>query len=394
LGEPGPPAGLPPAELRYNDENINVAQTQFWSTSVEHQFFPNSLLAISYSGAHSVHLYDLGNVNLIGAGNFYLGDPLVTGSSADGTETCPYSNPVTGVPTCYTRLNSQYTNINKRGSMGAGSYNGLNIKFQASDIHKTGVTLIANYTYSHSLDDLSSTFSESLSNGSLGYTNYTNPGLDHASSDFDIRHRLVLSPIWQTPWFKNGRGFLSQVAGGWNISGIFTLRTGIPFSFYDLSYLLNYYDVPRVTFSAPVSQLVVSGSPKQTGPTSNTFVGLTAPAAAMVGPLDPALGISDFGPYPTNMSGRNIFHGPNAWYADMGLQKNFKLTERFALVFGASAFDIFNHHNYYINNGFNYEGQNGAPIQAIEQKGGLGNAALGGNHDERRFGQFSLRLTF
>lgn len=396
LGVAGPAAGLPPAELRDNDAHINVAQTQFWSAAVEHQFFPNSLLAVSYSGAHGVHLYDLGNINLIGAGNFYLNDPLVVNAN------CPYSDPLTGAPTCYTRLNSQYTNINKRGSMGSSSYDGLNIKFQAQNIHRTGLAFVANYTYSHSLDDLSTTFSESLSNGSLGYTSYTHPQLDYASSDYDVRHRVVLSPIWETPWFKNGRGFLTQALGGWNIAGIFTIRTGIPFSFYDLSYLLNYYAVPRVTFAGSITQRNV-GKPVQSSPTSNFWTGLTDPPPANIGPLDTALDISDFGPYPSNMSGRNIFRGPGAWNADMAVQKNFKLTERFGLQFRAEGFDLFNHHNFYVFNGANYFTQSGAPGAAITgeapvtatlMKGGLGSFALGGNHDERRFGQFSLRLTF
>jgi Carboxypeptidase regulatory-like domain len=402
LGQAGPATGLPQVELRDNDAHINVAQTQFWSLGVDHQVFSNALLAISYSGAHSVHLYDLANINLAGAGNFYLGDPLVTGSDPATGVSCPWTDPLTGVATCYTRLNSQYSNINKRGSMGEGNYNGLNVKFQAQNIRRTGLTFIANYTYSHSLDDLSTTFSESLSNGSLGYTNYTHPQLDYASSDYDIRHRVVLSPIWETPWFNSGKGFLHQVAGGWNISGIFTIRTGIPFSMYDVSYLINYYDIPRVTFSGPITQYSV-GKPVQSSPTSNFWTGLTLPPPANIGPLDPALDISDFGPYPANMSGRNIFHGPGAWYADMAVQKNFTLTERFGLQFRAEAFDIFNHHNFYVNNGFNYFAQGGAPgesavgetpVTATEMKGGLGTFALGGNHDERRFGQFSLRLTF
>ena len=278
--------------------------------------------------------------------------------------------------------------------MGVATYNGLNVKFQATDIHRTGLSIIANYTYSHTLDDLSSTFSDSLSAASLGYTDYTHPQLDYGSSDFDIRQRFVLSPIWQTPWFKTGRGFMTQALGGWNISGIFTMRTGIPFSFYDTSYLINYYAIPRYTPSAPIAQRVVSGSPVQTSATSNTWVGLTAPPAAMLGPLDPALGISDFGPYPADMTGRNIFHGPGAWNVDLALQKDFKLTERFNLQFRAESFDAFNHHNFYVYNGDNYIYQGSGPVQAIEEKGGLGNAALGGNHDERRFGQFSLRLTF
>ena len=39
---------------------------------------------------------------------------------------------------------------------------------------------------------------------------------------------------------------LPQALGGWNISSIYTVRTGIPFSIYDVTYLLNY-----TSYSAP-----------------------------------------------------------------------------------------------------------------------------------------------
>ncbi len=391
LGTAGPATALTPVELRDNQADTNVAQTQFWSLALERQLMRNTLLAVSYSGAHSVHLYDIANINLLGSGQAYLGDPLVTGSNAADTETCPYTNPTTGVPTCYTRLNSQYSNINRRGSDGVGTYNALNVKFQTQDIHHTGVTIVANYTWAHSLDDLSDTFSGSESAASLGYTDVTHPQLDYGSSDFDVRQRLVLSPIWQTPWFKSGRGFLSQALGGWNISGIYTARTGIPFSVYDVTDLLNFYVIPRLTPATPITQWQ-TGTPVNVGP--NTYNALSIPAPALIGPLNPTLGISDFGPYPSNMTARNAFRGPGAWNADAAIQKNFRLTERFGLVFRAEGFDVLKHHNYYVNTEDNYTGQGAPALQVVEEKGGLGNGALGGNHDERRFGQFSLRLTF
>jgi hypothetical protein len=391
LGAPGPPAALSPVELRDDDAHTNVAQTQFWSMAIEHQLAPNTILALSYSGAHSVHLYDIANINLVGSGQAYLGDPLITGSNAAGTETCPYSNPVTGVDTCYTRLNSQYSNINRRGSDGVGTYEALNVKFQSNDLHHTGVTLIANYTWSHSLDDLSDTFSGSETQASLGYTDVTHPQLDYGNSDFDVRQRFVLSPVWQTPWFKSGRGFYSQALGGWNISGIFTARTGIPFSVYDETDLLNYYVIPRITPATPITQYHV-GTPIQIGP--NTYNALNVPAPASLGPDNPTLGISDFGPFPAGMTGRNAFRGPGAWNFDTAVEKSFRLTERFGLVFRAEGFDVFNHHNYYVNAEDNYTVQGVGPSEVIEEKGGLGSGALGGNHDERRFCQFSMRLTF
>ena len=389
-----PPSGLPPVELRDDEDNISVAQTQFWSLALEHALTANTVIGLSYSGAHSVHLYDLSNFNLPGTAQAWAGEPLVTGSNSAG-ETCPYDNPLTGVPTCYTRLNQQYSNINVRGSNGVGTYNGLNVKFQTQDLYHSGVTLVANYTWSHSLDDLSDTFSGDTVSDSLGYMDPLHPQLDYGSSDYDVRQRFVVSPIWQTPWHKSGRGFVAQALGGWNISGIFTARTGIPFSVYTYSqYNLSGYLIPRLAPATPITNFHVAGKPAQAvtaegAPIPNTYNALAIPPSGVTGPLNPTLGIDDFGPYPSNMTGRNEFGGPGAWNLDAAVQKDFKLTERFGLEFRAEGFNILNHHNFYL-----------APFsvtntsEIIEEKGGIGSEALGGNNDERRFMQFALRLSF
>jgi len=101
-------------------------------------------------------------------------------------------------------------------------------------------------------------------------------------------------------------------------------------------------------------------------------------------------GISDWGPYPADMTSRNAFRGPGAWNVDAAVQKTFPITERFNLVFRAEGFDVFNHHNLYIQEGFNDVAASGGVITA--SKGGIGNN--GGANDERRFGQFSLAVKF
>jgi len=407
LGEPGPPAPLTPSELRYDGANIGVAKTQFWSVALQHQVATNAVVEVSYSGAAGSHLYDLNNVNLIGAAQQYLGVPLVNTLSTDDVEQCPYVNPgatallpadeqAAGVTVngCYTRPNSQYAAINERGSYGSSRYDALNVRFTTQNIHNTGLSLVTNYTYSHSLDDLSATFSDDLAQGSLGYTSFTDPKLDWGNSDFDVRHRIVISPIWETPWFKNGSGWQREALGGWTISSVFTARTGLPFSIYDLSYVLNDYVIPRLTPATPITQYHTGAAVPVPGQ-PNLYTALNVPAPADLGPLDPALGISDFGPFPANMTGRGAFRGPGAWNDDLSIAKAFKLTERFNLEFRAEAFNVFNHHNFYVNPGDNYYGgPTDVGLQVIEQKGGLGNSALGGNKDERRFAQFALKLTF
>jgi hypothetical protein len=189
---------------------------------------------------------------------------------------------------------------------------------------------------------------------------------------------------------------MAQALGGWNISGIFTARTGIPFSIYDTSYLINFYVIPRLTPATPITQYhtgtpvqVLSNGPGST-PVANLYSALTVPASGVDGaPFNAALGLDDFGPFPSNMTARNAFRGPGAWNLDAAIQKDFKLTERFGLIFRAEGFDILNHHNFYVNAEDNYD-----TTTVYEEKGGLGTEATGGNNDERRFMQFSLRLTF
>ncbi|MFT4113620.1 carboxypeptidase regulatory-like domain-containing protein [Silvibacterium sp.] len=397
LGTAGPTSYLPPAELRAINPNIHVAATQFYSLAVGQQLGPHSIVELSYSGAHGVHLYDIQNVNGIGAAQAYLGAALVTEPSASG-ETCPYENLATGAAECLTRPNSQYAAINSRGSGGSSSYDALNLKFQTQNILNSGVTIVANYTMSHSLDDISSTFGDSLQGGSgdigtLGYTSLTNPMLDWGSSDFDIRHRFVLSPIWSTPWYKTQQGVLGRILGGYTFTTIYTARTGIPFSIYDYSTDEFDYTVPRLIPATPIVHSSVAKSPTAAG--ANVFNALSIPLPENFDPLNSTLGISDYGPFPSNMTRRNSFRGPGAWNDDASISKSVRITEGVRGEFRAEAFDLFNHHNYYVNTtNLYYDGPQATPLQVTELKGGLGSLATGGNHDERRFGQFSLAVKF
>lgn len=377
---------LSPSSLRHVNQNIRTAQTQFVSLALERQVARNTVAALEYSGAHGIHLYDIAASNPLGGGQAYLGDAF------DGVD--------------FTRVNNQFTGINTRGSNGSSHYSALNIRFQTQNLHNTGLSVTANYTWAHSTDNLSSTFSESTQGasvgiGNLGYLDPRNPRLDWGSSDFDIRHRVVVAPIYDLPFFKSGRGWKRQVLGGWTLVGIFIARTGTPFSVFDTTNSLNAGagdGIPRLVPSTPITSFN-SHTPQQVGP--NQYTILTLPAANET-PFNPVLGISDFGPFPGNMTGRNMFRGQGAWNLDAAITKSFALTERFRLEFRAEGFDIFNHHNFYTLE-TNLDAANFTaaithtplPINVTAFKGGLGtNNVNGVNHDERRFGQFALRLLF
>jgi hypothetical protein len=108
------------------------------------------------------------------------------------------------------------------------------------------------------------------------------------------------------------------------------------------------------------------------------------------------------------MPARNAFRGPGLWNLDLALSKTFPIHERVNLEFRAEGFNIFNHHNLFLQEGTFDASSNiltdpstGDPITdsqgnfqplVLASKGGIGNN--GGANDERRFGQFALKLNF
>jgi hypothetical protein len=382
----GPLAGssgtvaLPPSSLRHVDQNIKTSQTQFWSAAIEHQVTNNSVLGVEYSAARGTHLYDIKDTNGVGLGNLLMGDSV-------------------GPKGQLSRLNSHYTGINTRGSQGDSYYEAVNVHFQSSNIAATGLGVTANYTLGHSLDDLSSTFSSSNNAFSLGYTEPFNPGFDHGNSDFDIRQRLTIAPIYVLPYFKGQRGLKGQTLGGWQITGIYTARTGVPFTFFDSSNVNgsgDFSNIPRYAPSTAVSKKKYKG-PSGAGSYQGggTYLFGNLPAGTPIS--NAALGgISDFGPFPSNTLGRNAFTGPGAWNLDAAVTKRFPIKEGVNLEFRAEAYDLTNHHNFYqlmVNNDQgNYIDGDGTPLapQILGKKGGVN----GGASDERRFGQFALKLNF
>ncbi|MDP9039093.1 MAG: carboxypeptidase-like regulatory domain-containing protein [Acidobacteriota bacterium] len=368
---------LPPTSLRHVDQNIRTAQTQFWSASIDQKVGYNAVVEIAYNGSRGIHLYDIKNLNIPGEGNLYLGDPLVSGTSK---------------PTL-TPVNTHFSNDNQRGSNGDSYYQAVNVQFNARNLRRSGLSLIANYTFSHELDDLSSAFSEtSAGNFELGYTDATNPGLDHASGDFDIRHRFVFSPVYQTPWFDKGSA-LARLLGGYEITGIFSMRTGTPFTFYDSTNNNSGYQVPRYNPATPVTTHSFTKIPAgQNGGGANNYRltgDTTLPANNPFG--NPALlGISDLGPYPSTMTARNAFRGPGAYNLNVSISKAFPIHEHVNLELRAEGFDVTNHHNLYIQESLNDAANYSGNPQIFARKGGIN----GGASDERRFLQFAGKINF
>ncbi len=365
------PVALPPTSLRNVDSNIVNAFAHFWSLSVEREVLPRTFLAIDYSGSKGNKLYTLENPNRTGSGNVYTGVPCIIGDPFD----------------CDDRIRgTQYTALNRRGNNGTSIHNALNIRMSGNNIANQGLTLTFNYTWAHTLDISSSTFSESFNNFNLGLLDPFNAKLDRGNSDFDLRHRASISAVWEIPFARNTSGALRYVLHGWSLAPIVTIRGGFPFTVFDCTNAV--FEVcPR---------MFAMGSPPRTGPgdpppdttpgVTNTFNYLDLTGFFDSSYVHPITGSSEFGPYPLNMTSRNFFRGPAGWDFDIGIYKTTKLTEKFSLQFRAEFFNAFNHSNLYvIGSSADVSSVNIIPAQRGEREG---------FNSERRQIQMALKLIF
>jgi len=413
-GNLGPFAGtgtkfLPNPSLRYVKQDIPTAYSESWNLSIQREVLQNSLFSVDYTGSHGVHLYSIENLNQLGWGVIYEGADITAGD-----------NPVQ-------RLNLQYGNMNTRGSNGFSFYHAMNTRFVSRNLFHQGLDITTNYTWSHTIDNLSSSFSETPQTENLGLLDPFQPALDRGNADFDVRHRVAISAVWALPYAKNTHGFAKQLLDGWEVDPIITARTGFSFTVFDS--FANIGDTVAARYAVPDGATIpLSGSTSSSNVATgnfaapNTFAYMTLPASQTY--VDPLVGDGELPTcdivnnslgnpvstgqncrWPANMTPRNAFRGPGVYNINLAAGKSFPITERVQLQFRGEFYNLLNHSNYYVqaggtldagNNGnsvLNPDPITGLPIP-MQVTGKRGVNPAGGVPNERRFIQFSMRLSF
>lgn len=355
--------------LRAVDPNIKTAYVDSFSAALEHRFGQNILGAIEYSGSFGKDQYGIANINRAGSGPYYLGTPCTPGT--DGS-----------FGTCSGRIRAtQYSNINFRTNGGFSNYNAMNVRLDWRGVQ--GLTMRANYTWSHAIDTLSDTFSSSGNQANLGWLDPFHPAQDKGDAYYDLRHRFVFTTIWNVP-FKTQNKVAKYLVEGWSLIPNFIANTGAPFSLYDCTNAATVCVYAMfdgkfgATPSGPIKATATPNNyaylPVSSDPTSPFYNKLVNSSY-----YNKQIGVSDFGPYPSNMIGRNFFRGPGSWNLDFAIHKSIPVGERFKLQLRGEAFNAFNHANLHANTGDN-------DVSSVDYV----SASYGG----RRQVQVALRLDF
>jgi hypothetical protein len=266
------------------------------------------------------------------------------------------------------------------------NYNGL-----LATLHKKmsrGLQFDVNYTWSHSIDDISDIANQSFgSNGAGGILcDSINLGVCRGNSDFDVQHGINGDLLYMLP-VGRGRAFGStlprwadEVIGGWQISGLMNWRTGLAFQSVANAFPLSFANNVPAIFNGDTSALktnVHAEINSATGaPSIQLFSNQTAALGAFSGPLGLQAG------------SRNNLRGPHFSNFDIGLAKHFRVTESVTLEFRADAFNVFNHTNFELPGAGEFAGGGTADITSPSTFG-----VITGDAGPRTL-QVSLRLDF
>src|SRR5436190_5610573 len=219
--------------------NYHVPTTYEWNLTIERQLPSNILFRVGYVASRSLHIletqyYNAGvpcndpasAVPCNGKANVGLANLTVCEATGGTVASCNGNPNTSGAGfkpnTFSSTVQSDITDIN-------ASYHSLQTSVEKR--MSRGFTVLANYTYSKSLDDLP--FGEGVSGFDTGYSTlpFNAPGrhkFDYGPSSFDHTHVLTASYVWHSPSIKSSRTLLRYLLGDYEIGGIVSAASGRP----------------------------------------------------------------------------------------------------------------------------------------------------------------------
>ncbi|HZS06010.1 MAG TPA: carboxypeptidase regulatory-like domain-containing protein [Blastocatellia bacterium] len=303
-----------------------------WNVTFERELGFDTTVEVAYVGRRGLHGQRERNIN-----------QLPVGTCPNGN--CPFIDPAN---TSLGRINPDflrpfkgYNTIRRTNNEANSRYNGLQIGVNRR--FTKGLLFGVAYTYSKSSDDGSA--QRDIIPNAFDASNLYGP------SDFDRRHVMVVNVVYQLPFFRDQARLSGRLLGGWTLSAVSQFQTGTPFSigtgddFAGVGpgsgaqlWILNggnpQLDRGDRKFSLTNSdsnqwfQVCTTGGPLSSCPTASRV--FTEPAAGTI----------------SNQSVRNLLYGPGFQNHNIGLLKDFAITEHHKVQFRAEAFNWVNHPNW------------------------------------------------
>jgi outer membrane receptor protein involved in Fe transport len=341
------PFGVPfpqPMTLLVASRNLHLPYAQDWNLNIQHSFGQDWLFQVGYVGTTGVRLprFIEGNPAV-----YYPGVDTTSSGCAPPAQPCPistennvnqrrlYSGCTLAQPD-----NCIYSSVGEISSIANSGYNALETSLRKRFSH--GLSFLASYTWSHSIDDVSSfNITGSASQPVAGENDLAQNPFDLAAergpSMFDARHRLVLSYEWNLPFLQRSNSWYGKAFGNWQLNGILTAMSGTPFTVFDSNDVSLQGQAPEISgFSSNRPNVV--GNPNSGPHTAAEWFNVSAFQQIIQDPNSP---VEQFG-----NEGRNAVLGPKYVNWDFSASKNIRLTESKQLQFRGELFNLLNHTNF------------------------------------------------
>jgi hypothetical protein len=301
-----------------------------------------------------------------------------------GHPLCQYY--VVGGPNAF--FTRQYASLSTLRTIGFSNYNAMQVTVRHQMNH--GFQFDFNYTYSKSID-ICSDAERTGNNGALNFNggcqifNAWQPYLFRSVSDFDATHQFNSNWIVDLP-FGRGRAFASHVnrgldavIGGWQLSGLFRLTSGFPYTIYD-----NGSAFPTDWWwegaAVPTTNKIATGAFKNPNGTVNIFRDPTAAQSSFLTALPGQVGV------------RNPLRGDGYLGVDLGLSKHWNMpwSEKQNLALRWEVFNVTN------STRFDFNDQSSAGVSESNNSIGVGQRFGNYTHlmTNPRVMQFALRYEF
>jgi Carboxypeptidase regulatory-like domain len=322
-----------PMSLNVMDPNFRTQAAYNYNFNIERELPSQTILTVAYVGHQGRHLETRYELNPGGQAPGI--DPACAAIPGCNAYYLGYYYP--NVPFRYDPL--VFGAIGQQATDANSNYNSFQITLNKHTTH--GLTFLATYAWSHSLDTTSSF--ENV--GGFGEANPFNLHSNYGDSSYDARQRFVVSYAYEVPSIRRFDTFSkipSAITDGWRFAGATAFQAGFPIGLSDSSNgsficfssisLYGCPDRPNVLGS-------VTKADPRTSTYTNNILGLGSKDHYYFDPNS----FAQETPGVLGSAGRNFFHGPGINNTDIGIYKDTKITESAKVELRFEFFNVFNH---------------------------------------------------
>jgi hypothetical protein len=286
------------------DPNLVLAKSMQWSIGIQREIFSDLLADVSYVGSRTLDMLNIVNANQAAPGPGALGPrrPLYS------------TNPSIG-------------DLPFRTNYGASKYHSLQVNLVKRYGH--GLTGTLAFTWSHNMANTLGPNANAIPQNSNCYR------CEWGNVPEDRHRMLVINHVYQLP-FGTGRkfasrGFFSYVVGNWDLSGLWTMYSGLHFTPGISTSVSGSIGAPLVS---PVERPNLNGTPNLPVDERNIARWFNVPAFSIPSS------------YTFGNSGWGILEGPGLFTADLGIHRTFAIREATKLTFRWEMFNSLNRANF------------------------------------------------